>query len=115
MIKNSDGVLSNSKETFLENWASFYENLYKVDPKFEPARRDNPLEHQRGWEGPQILNLPPSLAELEFELKNAAKDKAPGPDGLRVEELAALLDSEAMPVLSKLLELFGSWKKFLLT
>ena len=105
VVNNSDGVPSNSKETFLENWASFYENLYKVDPRFEPAQRD-PLEHQLGWEGPQILNLPPSLAELEFELKSAAKNKAPGPDGLRVEELAALLDSEAMPVLGKLLELF---------
>ena len=55
VVKNSEGVLSNSKETFLENWASFYENLYKVDSRFEPARRDNPLEHQLGWEGPQIL------------------------------------------------------------
>ena len=49
--------------------------------------------------------------ELKFELKLAAKNKAPGLDGLRVEELAVLLETDAMPVLGKLLELFWHLEK----
>ena len=31
VIRNNDGELSNSKESFLENWAAFYENLYSAN------------------------------------------------------------------------------------
>ena len=59
VVKNSEGVVSDSEETFLEYWASFYETLYKSDPKFE--FKSEPLSGQFEWEGPQCLNLPPSL------------------------------------------------------
>ena len=104
VIKNKRGELSDSQESFLENWASFYENLYRAS---ESSREFA----MAGGGGPQALNFPPTLEELELELKSAAKNKAPGLDGIRIEELSTLSGTSALPVLGKLLELFWELEK----
>ena len=81
--------------------------MYTVNPEFDSAEPSV----GSGWVGPQCLNQPPTQSKLESELRSATKNKAPGQDGLRVEELACLLDTDAMPVLAKLLELFWFLEK----
>ena len=105
VIKNELGELSDSQDSFLENWACFYENLYAISES-SPSEF---LVPDGG--GPQSLNHPPTLDELTSELKAAAKDKAPGLDGIRIEELSCLVDTPALPVLGKLLELFWLLEK----
>ena len=107
VVKNKEGILSDSQNSFLENWATFYEELYTSGGNEQFEHFELPVEE----EGPQCLNSPPSLEELSNELKITAKNKSPGFDSIRVSEMVSLIDTEAFPLFGKILELFWHLEK----
>ena len=78
-IKNKNNITLTNKEEILEEWASFYEELYHSD-----TNHFTPLEEKQEDEIPPIL--PSELTNTINKLKNK---KAPGPDSITAEMLKA--------------------------
>ena len=67
-IRNKSGTLSNSLSECLENWADFYENLYKGEPKiFLNTSGENPK-----------LDEPFTYEELVLSVNEFRDSKTPG-------------------------------------
>ena len=83
-IRNSSGSLSTSLSECLENWASFYENLYKGEPKIRKyACVDNPE-----------LDRPFTFHELVLSMNEFRDNKAPGQDLIATDDLTVLLHTD---------------------
>jgi len=91
----------------LEQWASFFENLYS--PKYRPPPAALLSVNELSEVGPPELSADISFEEIENALKNAARHKSPGEDLTKIEELAVLLDDpEALNAVHTLILIF--WK-----
>ena len=108
-MKNREGKESENADEYLAYWTDFWEDLYtenKGNIKFLPLGKKELFEN-----GPESLNKEPSLEELTTVLKNAAKNKAPGQDCIRVEEVCLLLNSKALKILHNLFLIFWNLEK----
>ena len=110
-VFDKNGVLSTTLKGSLENWASFYEELYSGHkiPKFSAAYCDD-LE----------LDKPFTLIEFTNAVKSLTNNKTPGIDHIRNEDLGLLAqereDSELLlgckTALKIVFDMFNSfWKK----
>ena len=64
-------------EDILENWATFYEELYHSD-----RTNFTPTAEGKGFKIPSV-----ATREFESALKKLKNNKAPGPDGITAEML----------------------------
>ena len=84
-IKNKKGITSTSWSECLENWASFYENLYSGDATrtFKPIPVKNPE-----------LDEPFTYSDLVLTINEFKDNKAPGDDFIVTDDLTALLHTD---------------------
>ena len=91
-IKSTDGSILTDKESILERWSEFYEDLYKDDPStyLEPDYSEEE-------------NIPPILrSEVENAIKELKIGKSPGLDNIYSEYIKA----GGEPLMNALLHLF---------
>ena len=114
VVKNVDGVHSKNHDEFLRYWYEFYELLYKNDPNFDATNLEgdpgDPILEPLVSENQHILNDPISYDEFMSTLTSLTKNKAPGEDGLILEEILSL-DNAGLKTLHKLVKIFWILEK----
>ena len=92
----------------MEEWTAFYENLYTPHEHFSSTAIRLSVSELNSVSDP-TLSSDISVSEVEKVLKRAARNKSPGQDLLKIEELLPVLeDPEAVGTLHKLFQIF--WK-----